>query len=93
MSAAADLDYLTVVGMVGSKALTYAVDNTAWIIIPADHILIPEPAELPARLVEWVERIGTLVHHGVPVHVYYVSNEFTDYVLTSMMPGTLGAAE
>lgn len=76
------LDYLTVAGMVGSKALTYAVERQALVILAPDYLLIPEPTELPARLIEWTEHIGTLVHHGVHVRVYYVSDDFTEFALS-----------
>lgn len=74
-------DYLTVVGVVGSKVLTHAVENATTIVVAPDYVLVPEPVEVPALLIEWTERIGTIVHHGVAVHVYYVGEEFTDFVV------------
>jgi len=76
------LDYLTVAGLVGSNALTYAVEHLAMVILAPDYMLCPEPVDLPPRLIEWTESIGTLVHHGVPIHVYYVSDDFTEFALS-----------
>ena len=77
------LDLYEVLARIGSSSLTWAVERDAVVVLAPDYVVAPE-GQLPINLLEWVDRIGGVVHHGTRLNVFYLHDDIAGWALSRL---------